>query len=312
MNSYVTVPELKAELDYDLFDTEIDDDLARKAIDASRALDRWVSGGSLYKRWFYPLLATYTYDHPVTSGSEWVPDTTGLLTGIVVESNQALRVERDLLEVTSLTTRNGEVAISSSDYTLRRLFLPAGPPYDVIQLLDDGTVGSFDWTGSPEGANSVTGWWGYHEEWADAWEDSGDEIEDNPLSDSATTITVNDATGRDLQGFSPRFGRLAIIKIDDEVMQVTNVESNTLTVIRGANGTTAAAHLQNATIYLYRPMTNVRDATRLIAAQKIRRKDTIGSDDNSKFRSRKGTFLTPTAWPEEAVELMWHLTKGGL
>lgn len=41
----------------------------------------------------------------------------------------------------------------------------------------------------------------------------------------------------------------ALIKIDNEVMKITNISGNDITVIRGYNGTTRSAHSQNAIIY---------------------------------------------------------------
>ena len=43
------------------------------------------------------------------------------------------------------------------------------------------------------------------------------------------------------------------IKVDSEVMRVTSISSNDLTVVRGIQGTTAATHLDNATITIVGP-----------------------------------------------------------
>ena len=44
-----------------------------------------------------------------------------------------------------------------------------------------------------------------------------------------------------------------VIRIENEDMDVTEVNSNTLTVVRGINGTTAAAHNHNVAVYSYGP-----------------------------------------------------------
>ena len=53
------------------------------------------------------------------------------------------------------------------------------------------------------------------------------------------------------------------IQIDGEQIEVTNVDlaTNTLTVIRGVNGTTAAPHSVNAAVY---PATDQRGSPRLV------------------------------------------------
>ena len=68
---------------------------------------------------------------------------------------------------------------------------------------------------------------------------SADTVQDNPLSDSATTVDVSDG------------GNFAVgetIEIEDEKLRITGISTNTLTVIRGVYGTTAASHVQTTAI----------------------------------------------------------------
>ena len=62
------------------------------------------------------------------------------------------------------------------------------------------------------------------------------------ISRTATTLNVTDATPFD--GFATPFN----IQVDGEVMTVTDIVGDTLSVVRGVNGTTAAGHLTNATV----------------------------------------------------------------
>lgn len=80
----------------------------------------------------------------------------------------------------------------------------------------------------------ITGIWGYHSDFDHAWETLT--TVNGTLTEGATTVTVNSSTG-----FSP--GHL--IRIDDEYLTVTAVATNTLTVKRGVNGTTAAEHVDS-------------------------------------------------------------------
>lgn len=59
----------------------------------------------------------------------------------------------------------------------------------------------------------------------------------------ATEVTVDVAAGE-----GERFAAGDAIRIDDEVMTITSVSNDTLTVVRGAVGTTAATHLINAEV----------------------------------------------------------------
>jgi len=70
--------------------------------------------------------------------------------------------------------------------------------------------------------------------------DSTDTVQDDPLSDSATTLNVSD-------GGNFEVGET--IKIEDEYLRITAINTNTLTVIRGVYGTTAASHVQTTAIY---------------------------------------------------------------
>ena len=78
-------------------------------------------------------------------------------------------------------------------------------------------------------------------------------------STSATSFSVDDAT--DIEANQN-------IKVDNEEMTVTNISSSTLTVIRGVNGTTAATHIDNASVSedyspAYTPTNNPQIGTEL-------------------------------------------------
>ena len=65
--------------------------------------------------------------------------------------------------------------------------------------------------------------------------------EGGTFSDSDTTLTVTSGTGIANNDF---------ILIDQEILKVTNVATNDLTVTRAQNGTTAATHADGATVFL--------------------------------------------------------------
>lgn len=126
-------------------------------------------------------------------------------------------------------------------------------------LIHPEAANASEWTDGVDQVQ-ITGAWCYHEDRANGWEDSGDTVQDASLTSDATTITVSDADGSDRFGFSPRFQVGQLIRIEDEYCEVTAVDAsgNTLTVVRGVNGSTAAAHAQNTQIDIWRPVPVVK------------------------------------------------------
>lgn len=159
-----------------------------------------------------------------------------------------LKLDADLLAVETLTNGNSET-IASSNYVLR----PSNvTPHHSIQLKDNASV-TWTYSGAWEGAISIDGWWGFHENYASAWSSSGDSVQDGSgINATTTTVTVTDANGTDAN-YMRRFEIGQWIKIDDECMRVVAVDTNTnkLTVIRGQLGTTAATHANAAAITSY-------------------------------------------------------------
>ena len=76
-------------------------------------------------------------------------------------------------------------------------------------------------------------------------------LEDEFLTPRTTAGEALDATETDVDvaaGQGERFAAGDAIRIDDEVMTVSSVSNDTLTVVRGAAGTTAATHLIGAEV----------------------------------------------------------------
>jgi hypothetical protein len=165
-----------------------------------------------------------------------------------------LLLRDDLLQLDTLTNSDG-----SSIDTIDVITLPESTldgPISVLRLVE-GQM--FIWEESPLRAVSVSGIWGWHDRWSRAWRGSGDTVQNNPLSSSATTITVSDADGADGHNQSPRFQVGQLIRIEDEYLRVlgVNTGTNVLTVLRGQNGTTAAAHVQTTPIGIFQPALEV-------------------------------------------------------
>lgn len=118
----------------------------------------------------------------------------------------------------------------------------AYPPFPYLRLTAAASSGWYDYCttdGDPLFAE-ITGVWGMHRDYASAWMHVDDLQAD--ISASASTLTVANAAGVDAYGVTPRFSPGNLLRIDDEFLEVIGISTNTLTVRRGVNGSTAAAH----------------------------------------------------------------------
>jgi hypothetical protein len=131
-------------------------------------------------------------------------------------------------------------------------------PYLSLQLINRCCGGWFQYVNC-SGCLSVpfvgiAGVWGYHVDYANAWVDTLQKIENaGGINASATSITVTDPEAANALGNAPNLSQGNLIQIDTEWMDVTAVDTaaNTITVRRGVNGSTAASHAEDAPIYTY-------------------------------------------------------------
>jgi hypothetical protein len=161
-------------------------------------------------------------------------------------------LDSDLLAITSLTDSSGNTLVEGTDVLAYPL---SGPPYNRIEIkLDSGE--SLNYSGTTQKAITLAGVWGWHDDWANAFEASGDTVLDTGgITAAATSITVSDADGADAWGVTPRFDADTLLKIEDEYLWLTalSTSTNILTVVRGVNGSTAATHAKTTPIYVYKP-----------------------------------------------------------
>ncbi len=108
-----------------------------------------------------------------------------------------------------------------------------------------------------DGGIRITGVFGYGDgESATPYMDSGDGIQDNPLTSAARTLTVSNGNL-----FSPGM----TLRVESEQIYVSWVGGASLTVVRGVNGTLPAVHAKNTPIYIYRYPEDVAEAVILQA-----------------------------------------------
>ena len=172
---------------------------------------------------------------------------------------RTLKLDFDLLEVTTLLNGDGTTIATASYY----LVSPNSTPYHAIVLRESSSIQwQFGSSGDSEYVISVTGIWGYHDDWASAFVSRS--LLTGNMTSSVTTAGVTAGTGA-------IFSNGMLVKVGTEYMAVDSVATDTLTVRRGVNGSAAAAHTTGDTVHQYMPMTAITEATKRIGLQAYRR-----------------------------------------
>jgi len=245
MNLYATLDQLKTAIN--VTGSTYDDILIESLRRAARLID------TLTGRQFYPTLATRHFDGSGNSDL-WLPEP--LLTATTVSLSSDLGVTYTAL-------------VANTDY-----WVSNGREYDKTpyQLLRINPNGDYSVWYANHRAVKIVDIFGYHTDYAQAWPLSGDSVQDSGgITAVATSITVADGNGADDQGVTPRFSCGNLLKIEDEFLQLASVSTNTLTVVRAVNGTTAATHAKDKLIYVWRPEPIVTQATLIQGARWFKR-----------------------------------------
>jgi len=289
-----------------LLDAETDDDelLKRFIRDSVTTINKTC------RRRFDIRRQTRLFDYPlkrqdrlgVYSAENFVAQMTAVANWI----DQRLKMDEDLLEVIVLTNGDDN-EIEADDFILEP---PNLYPKHCVRLVEgSGAVWETGTGGERRQVISIDGYWGYHNQYGDEdWVDTLDTVQDNPLSPSATSLTVGDADGVAADTLAYRFQPGNMIKITTGgvteflFIVAANYTTNVLTVTRGFNGTTGTEHAQGTAIYVYRPMDNiVRACTRLVAWA-YRQKDTDTFDKAAILGT--GVAIIPSALPADVQALL--------
>lgn len=239
-NAYADLTTLKSAGVLNITGTTYDTRLLDLLEAASRLIDRYCN------RHFYVLVTTRKFDG---DGA----------TELVVQ---------DLVSVTSLKTddnkdRTFETTWAATDYLLypsnAEPTKPWGRPY--TRVLVDTEAGNEDVFTAGMQTVEINGKWGYQE----VTEDSGADINEGAqYSATDTTLTVTDGS---------KFAVGQTILIESEQLYVTAISTNDLTVVRGVNGTTAAAHADSTDISLFVYPGPVSEACLMQVSRLWKRKD---------------------------------------
>lgn len=202
-------------------------------------------------RQFYPSVETRLFDIPLDS---------------------ELLLDADLLAVTTLTNGDSTV-LTTTDYILE----PANSyPKFGIRLKD---VSSYAWAASSANSSqqviSVSGVWGYRTKYTQRGWSTGGTL--GAAITDTTTLAFTMTAGHTL---SPG----QIVKIDSEIYNVSTVVTNTITPIcRGDNGSTAATHLNGATVYIWEPQEEARSACLELANTAYQRRFGKSTGDSVRY-----------------------------
>ncbi|MHC4648816.1 MAG: hypothetical protein ACYTBJ_25445 [Planctomycetota bacterium] len=194
-----------------------------------------------------------------------------------------------LVDVTAVTLADGATPTVDTEV---RMFKPGSQkPSLELQLSQSSTNTWTQTSGTDFDDIEITGIWCWRDRYdSDGFLDSGDTVQDNPLSSSATEVTVTDADGADYYSDTPRFDVGQLIRIESEFLAITgvNTTTNKLTVVRGVRGSTAAAHVQTTQIDAFFPQPDIVRATQLIAMYNLARRGRI---DRATFDGLQVTTL---------------------
>lgn len=149
---------------------------------------------------------------------------------------------------------------------------------------------------------TIAGTWGYHSDWTHAWLDVS--TLSAGINASATAFTVANIDGADAYNRTPMISAGALVKIDDEYLEVvaTDIATNIATVKRGVNGTTAAAHDSGATVSVFQVQDDIRDIVARQAGAKYARR---GAYENATI-----TDLGAIQFPPDLLTELYGVLRG--
>lgn len=133
--------------------------------------------------------------------------------------------------------------------------------YDQVELDPYGAVDFFPLTVHARNSIKVTGTWGY----GGTWPDTGASLGAAITSTTATTLTASDGTRLEVG---------MVLKIDSEYLYVDGISTNTITIGRGFNGSTAATHLISAPISRFLPLDGVQQWVKRLALYRLEQDQT--------------------------------------
>ncbi|MHB0964869.1 MAG: hypothetical protein ACYC36_00310 [Bellilinea sp.] len=278
MFNYITLAMIKRYIGGAINDS--DDDRLNDFLAWAARLVEWWKG-----RRFDVRRETRVFDTPSAGGSMFGVYDARLLAGA---SNPVLRLDDDLLAVIELKNGDG-VAIPSTDYVLEpanvypknRIRLRSG---EIWLKSDDG----------PEQAITLTGLWGNHERYAEAWR-AVDTVQVANMLIGDVLINITNPADYEV-------GQL--LKLEDEFMLLEEIDavSKKLTVERAVNGTSAAAHALATPISVFQTSGTISQVCMRLVKWRYAQKDVDNFDQSYVLGS--GVVSTPTSIPADVARIL--------
>ena len=218
---YTTINKVKYYKDAEI-DVTVSDQLV---LDEIRQATKEIEDAAHRK--FFPIVVTETYDTPRRGMWDLIFD-------------------HDVLAVTSLTNGDGTVIPQTAAPLTNWMLKPLNDwPKEKLTLLP----GEYMWLPSSQGyytgAITITGTIGYHNDYPSAWQYATALAVAALITDLTITVPTGTVNAGDL------------LEIDTEYIYAVSVSTgtpnDTITVLRGVNGSTAAAHLISAPVLRWDP-----------------------------------------------------------
>ncbi len=248
-------------------------------------LDQWerrfsydVDVGAADRTELEQVIQTASRDVDDACGTHFFTETA---TRIFDGSGLSILVIPDLVAITSLKLdedrdRVFETTLDPTDYWLSRPNHER--PYSELPrrlVTLDVVNGAFSRFMRQEQLAQIAAEWGYTNTSGDTEVVAGETVQDSTEQDATQlTLDVNDGT---------EFSIGQMLKIQTEQEYVSGITTNTLTVARAQNGTTAATHANGVAISKYTYLPKVVDATLIQAVRLWKRKELA-------FVSREGSL----------------------
>jgi len=272
MNTYTTLDTVRKYLTLGSADAGDDENILGLINRASRAIDKYT------RRHFFPTSATRFYSH---------------------DESQRIKLDEDLLSLTTLKTQNGESTLASGVLLLMTGDEWNTPPYDRI-VINESAGCTLTYSGTPQKSNEVSGLWGYHENYESAWIDTGTSLA-TAYGASGGSIGIaggsNGTGASDINGDAPRISVGNKLRIGDEFFDVYGGNGSIINVTPYANGTTGASHAASTTVYKFAYEPDIEWAATRLTAWNIG-KSMSPYQEKTAFPGI-GEIRIPSSWPED-------------
>ena len=280
MNAYSDLTTLKSASYLNLSVTTHDTYLTRLLDTASRQVDNYC------RRFFYCWEGTRYYD-----GSK----KTIFLDDLLSITTFKVDADNDATYEWTLVNNTDYVLYPINEY-----------PKTFAQISTIGSRQRSDFAPDVKRAVEIAGVFGYGDaspRGAAPYLASGTTVNTGNMTDSATTHAL--ATGK-----GALFSAGMTLRIGSEQLYISSVSTDTLTLERGVNGTTAAAHVSGVAINIYQYPFPVYQSTLILAMRAWKRKDSAYQDVVG--LGELGTVIASKGFDADAARLLTPYVKENL